>query len=167
MEHSFYDKELRQMKELLAEAAALCDNPSPCLKAGEISLAHRYLALAKSILESGLPEKPHRLSRADDIFNKFIVLLAEYHMKERGVGFYAEKLFLTPKYFSKLIKAASGRSAPDWIDTYVIVEAKNYLKYTDMSIKQIVYALHFPDQPSFTKYFKSHTGLTPAQFRKN
>ena len=35
-----------------------------------------------------------------------------------------------------------------------------------MSIKEIVYKLNFADQPTFTKYFKAHTGITPAQFRK-
>ena len=108
---------------------------------------------------------PH--SRAEDVFNKFLRLLADYHTRERSVSFYASKLCLSPKYFSKLIKTASGRSAPEWIDHYVILEAKNYLKYSDMSIKQIVWQLHFSDQPTFTKFFKAHTGMTPAQFRKN
>ena len=185
------------LNRLFSEGAKFLANPCIRLSQEEKDISGNYLQLAASVLDSSLPNKREcltslissifylsegiyrrqvdmakdaqvsRSSRADDIFNKFIVLLADYHMKERGVGFYAEKLFLTPKYLSKLIKAASGRSAPDWIDTYVIMEAKNYLKYTDLSIKQIVYALHFPDQPSFTKYFKSHTGLTPAQFRKS
>ena len=166
MEHSFYDKELRQIKDLLAEAAALCENPSPRLNAGEISLAHHYLTLGKSILEAGLPEQPH-LSRAEGICDRFLQLLADNHPRERSVRFYADKLCLSPKYFSKLIKDASGRGASEWIDIYVLNAAKDYLKHSDLSIKQIVFALHFPDQPSFTKYFKSHTGLTPAQFRKS
>ena len=36
-----------------------------------------------------------------------------------------------------------------------------------MSIKEIVYRLNFTDQPTFTKFFKAHTGMTPAQFRKS
>ena len=167
MEKTFFKiKEFGRLRELLAEGAALCDNPDLRLTPEEISLAGRYLELGKTILESGLPKKQHPVSRANDIFNKFLRLLADYHTHERSVSFYADKLCLSPKYFSKLIKTASGRSAPDWIDTYVILEAKNYLKYSDMSIKQIVYQLHFADQPTFTKYFKAHTGLTPAQFRK-
>ena len=166
MEKSLFNLELQQLKDLLAEWTALCDNPDIRLNAGEISLARHYLGLGKSILESGLSGKRQRLSRADEIFDKFLNLLAEFHTRERSVSFYADKLCLSPKYFSKLIKAASGRSVPDWIDTYVILEAKNYLKTSDLSVKQIAYQLHFADQPAFTKFFKSHTGLTPAQFRK-
>ena len=81
------------------------------------------------------------------------------------MAFYADKLCLTPKYLSKLIKQASGRSAPDWIDEFVILEAKNLLKYTDLAIKEIVYKLHFPNQSVFFKFFKAHTGLTPSDYR--
>ena len=63
-------------------------------------------------------------------------------------------------------REASGRSAPDWIDAFVILEAKNLLKYSDKSIKEIVFALNFPNQSVFYKFFKAHTGLTPSQFRK-
>ena len=184
------------LNRIFAEGTTLLDNPCVRLSDEEKEIAQRYLELGKIVLESEVPNKREclgslisslfylsegvftkrmdlarreavlRSNRADDVFNKFLRLLADYHTRERSVSFYADKLCLSPKYFSKLIKAASGRSAPDWIDTYVILEAKNYLKYSDMSIKQIVYQLHFADQPTFTKYFKAHTGLTPAQFRK-
>ena len=81
------------------------------------------------------------------------------------MAFYADKLCLTPKYLSKLIKQASGRSAPDWIDDFVILEAKNLLKYTDLTIKEIVYKLHVPNPSVFFKFFKAHTGLTPSEYR--
>ena len=39
------------------------------------------------------------------------------------------------------------------------------LKYSDKSIKEIVYDLHFPNQSVFYKFFKAHTGMTPSEFR--
>ena len=106
-----------------------------------------------------------RSARLNQIFERFIALVNEYHCSERGMAFYADKLCLTPKYLSTLIKQASGRSAPDWIDDFVILEAKNLLKYTDLAIKEIVYKLHFPNQSVFFKFFKAHTGLTPSEYR--
>ena len=64
------------------------------------------------------------------------------------------------------MREASGRSAPEWIDSFVILEAKNLLKYSEKSIKEIVFALHFPNQSVFYKFFKAHTGLTPSEYRK-
>jgi YesN/AraC family two-component response regulator len=109
----------------------------------------------------------HNSLRVKSVFDEFIKLVTMYHTSERRMSFYASKLCLTPKYLSKLIKQASGRSAPDWIDSFVILEAKNMLKYSDISIKEIVYKLHFANQSVFYKFFKSHTGITPSEYRNS
>ncbi len=106
-------------------------------------------------------------TRSRMIFEQFIRLVSQYHTQHRNVGFYADKLCLTPKYLSKLIKNASGRSAPEWIDSYVILEAKNLLKYSDIAIKEIVYRLNFPNQSVFYKFFKARTGMTPSGYRNS
>ncbi|MBR4756926.1 MAG: AraC family transcriptional regulator [Bacteroidales bacterium] len=103
--------------------------------------------------------------RLNLLFEDFMKLVAQYHTSERGVAFYANRLGLTPKYLSKLIKQVSGKSAPEWIDDFVILEAKNMLRYSGDSIKEIVYKLHFPNPSVFYKYFKAHTGMTPSEFR--
>ena len=135
---------------------------------GSILTSFTYVALdvwtrqlAASRLEEGAAS-----ARINQIFERFLALVTEYHNQERGMAFYADKLCLTPKYLSKLVKQASGRSAPDWIDSFVILEAKNMLKYSDKSIKEIVYLLHFPTQSVFYKFFKAHTGITPSEYRK-
>ena len=106
-------------------------------------------------------------NRSKVIFEQFIKLVSEYHIQHRNVGFYAGKLCLTPKYLSKLIKTATGRSAPDWIDAYVILEAKNLLKYSNVTIKEVVYRLNFPNQSVFYKFFKARTGMTPSEYRNS
>ena len=99
------------------------------------------------------------------LFDNFMSLVSEYHASERGMSFYANRLGLTPKYLSKLIRQYSGRPAPDWIDSFVILEAKSLLKYSGDSIKEIVYKLNFPNPSVFYKYFKAHTGMTPTEYR--
>lgn len=105
--------------------------------------------------------------RARMVFEQFIHLVTEHHSSQRNMAFYAERLCLTPKYLSKLVKQVSGRSAPDWIDSFVILEAKNMLKYSDATIKEIVFHLHFPNQSVFYKFFKAHTGMTPSEYRNS
>lgn len=130
------------------------------------SFAHVILELwTREISHSRKAENPST-ARINQLLERFIALVTEYHNTERGVAFYADKLCLSPKYLSKLIKQASGRSAPAWIDSFVILEAKNLLKYSDKSVKQIVYDLHFPNQSVFYKFFKAHTGMTPSEYRK-
>ncbi len=104
-------------------------------------------------------------ARLNMLFERFMSLVSEYHTSERGMAFYAERLGMTPKYLSRLIKQVSGRSAPDWIDSFVIQEAKSMLKYTDESIKEIVFKLNFVNASVFYKFFKAQTGMTPSEYR--
>ena len=135
---------------------------------GSLLTSFIYVALSlwTQRLASALPEESASSARVNQVFERFLALVTEYHNEQRGVAFYADKLCLTPKYLSKLVKMSSGRSAPDWIDSYVILEAKNLLKYSDKPIKEIVYLLHFPNQSVFYKFFKAHTGQTPSEYRK-
>lgn len=99
-------------------------------------------------------------------FKEFMLLLGANYKRERSVGFYAEQMHLSPKYFTTLIKRTSGQTAADWINHYVILEAKNLLKYSTMNVQEIAYSLNFPNQSFFGKYFKHHTGMTPSQYKK-
>lgn len=100
-------------------------------------------------------------------FKDFMLLLNEHYKKERSVGFYADKMHLSPKYFTTLIKRTSGRTAAEWINQYVILEAKNLLKYSTMNIQEIAYYLNFPNQSFFGKYFKHHSGMTPSEYKRS
>jgi len=98
-------------------------------------------------------------------FDKFMKLLEEYYKQYHTIKFYADKMNLSPKYLSLMIKKVSGKLATEWIDEYVILEAKNLIKYSSMTIQEISYALNFPNQSFFGKYFKRHTGLSPKEYR--
>ena len=105
------------------------------------------------------------LPRHTAYFNAFIEELLHNYMQERSVGFYADRLHLTPKYLTTLLRTTTGRTATQWIDDYVVLEAKNLLKYSSMNIQEVAYYLHFPNQSFFGKYFKQHTGMTPSAYR--
>ena len=101
------------------------------------------------------------------VFRQFMKLVSENYTRHRQVFFYADQLCMSPKYLSKLVKEVSGKSAPEWIDAYVMLEAKHLLKYSDMPVKEIVFKLHFSNQTVFYKYFKAHSGMTPTQYRNS
>lgn len=102
----------------------------------------------------------------NSILERFIDLVRNNYRQHRRVGFYADKLCITPKYLSKVVKQSSGQSAVEWIDSYVILEAKNLLKSSYMTIQQISVALNFPNQSFFGKYFKRMTGISPKEYRE-
>ena len=104
-------------------------------------------------------------NRAEEYFKQFTHLMGEHFREERSVGFYARQLCITPKYLTTLIKRISGQSVSEWIDNYVILEAKTLLKYSTMSIQEIAYYLNFPNQSFFGSYFKRNTGMSPSQYK--
>lgn len=104
-------------------------------------------------------------NRAEEYFKQFTQLLGDHYRNERSVGFYARQLCITPKYLTTLIKRISGQSVSEWIDNYVILEAKTLLKFSDMSIQEIAYYLNFPNQSFFGSYFKRNTGMSPSQYK--
>ena len=108
-----------------------------------------------------------KMPKKQVIVEKFLTLLQLHYRKERGLDFYSDKLFLTPKYLSKLIRENTGVSASEWIENYVITEAKALLKSTNMNVQQISDSLNFPSQSFFGKYFKRIEGISPREYKNN
>ena len=130
------------------------------------SLIQAFVYTIVSIMDGVGEGRGFKVSRNEQIFEQFMSLLSQYHNSERTVQFYADKMCLTPNYLSGEIKASSGRTALEWINDYVILEAKTLLMYTTLSVQEISYRLNFPTQSSFGKYFKKQTGVGPKDFRK-
>lgn len=103
--------------------------------------------------------------RRHDYVREFVRLVHRHYVRERSVSFYADHLFISPKYLSLLVKEATGRSAAKWIDDFVLMEAKNMLRFSGKNIQQIAYTLNFPTQSSFGKYFKHLVGMSPTRFQ--
>ncbi len=113
-----------------------------------------------------LPKEESRVnSRAEEYFRQFLETLGENYKEQRSVAFYAKQLCITPKYLTTLIKRISGRSVSEWIDTFVIIEAKTMLRYSTLSVQEIAYHLNFTNQSFFGSYFKRITGLSPSQYK--
>lgn len=110
-------------------------------------------------------DKSEEVGRKEELFIRFIHLIHNFCPKEREVGFYAEKLYITSRYLSSITQSVAEKSAKYIIDKHAIQRIKIMLKYSNMSIQDISYELNFPDQSFFARYFKKHTGMTPIEYR--
>ncbi len=111
------------------------------------------------------PEESKKMSRQESYFREFMLELNQHYTERQGVTFYAEKLCISPRYLTTIVRRISGLTVTDWMNRYLIMEAKYLLKYSEMSIQEIAYRLSFPDQSFFGKYFKQHMGISPSQYR--
>lgn len=158
--------ELLRINSLESGNPQICKNIATTLIASVfyqiVLFHHRRLS---DYFDKDTPARP--LGRRHDYVRDFVRLVHVHHVRERSVAFYADKLFISSKYLTLLVKKATGRSAAKWIDDFVIMEAKNLLRFSGKNIQQVAYTLNFPTQSSFGKYFKHLTGMSPTEFQKS
>jgi AraC-like DNA-binding protein len=138
---------------------------------------HPYrMQIARSMLTTMLYEvqsvyeKQHTIikgkqTRKQELNMLFQDLVFQQYKEHRNVQYYADALFVSPKHLTETIKEVTGRTAGEWIDDAVILEAKVLLRNNDISIANVADDIHFPDQSTFGKYFKKHTGMSPSDYR--
>jgi AraC-like DNA-binding protein len=190
MSKKFTESLMQTIGERLPLLLSVRDNPVTPLNAGALEGMIQYFGLLKKVIQE--KDHPYRLETArhltlaffygagadlhkladnkkkthhEILVEKFLKLVQIHHKEQRGLEFYADKLCLTPKHLSKVIKQTSHKSANDWIDEYVILEIKALLKSTNMTIQQISDELNFPSQSFFGKYFKRIAGMSPREYK--
>lgn len=109
-------------------------------------------------------------SNNEDILVKLSLLINEYFDSGKqltdgipGVSYFADKMCMSPSYFSDLMKKSTGESAGNFIRNHIIRRAKNQLIATG-NVSQVAYDLGFDYPQHFSRMFKKHTGLTPKQY---
>lgn len=100
------------------------------------------------------------------LMQRFLTEVKAHFRHQRKVTFYADRLCLSVSYFSSVIKNVSGKAPGEWIDDYVISEARALLKGTNLTVLQISQNLGFPSQSFFGKFFKRQVGLSPKEYRE-
>ncbi len=83
------------------------------------------------------------------------------------VQYMADKLNISPKYLSTLLKQLTGQTAQQMIHEKLIDKAKEKLSTTELSVSEIAYQLGFEHSQSFSKLFKLKTNQSPLKFRQS
>ena len=105
---------------------------------------------------------------SDGIGNMIITFknLIDLHFSQwHKVTEYAQELSVSSDYLNKYVKSKTGKSAKEFIQERIILEAKRMLLFTDKSNKELAYHLGFEEPAHFSNFFKKLTGLTPGSFR--
>ncbi len=118
------------------------------------------------IIERFVQASPTPKNSATTLFQSFVKLLESEYPKPRTVAYYADKLFITPKYLSAVVKNISGGTASQLINQAVMTDINFLLKRSRKSIKEIAHELGFPNLSFFGKYVKRYSGLSPKQLRE-
>lgn len=132
------------------------------------NMLYTLIIQLKAILHAGdlIGVKREKQRRPVELTEQFMKLLLENFKDHRSCEFYADKLFVTPKYLSQAVRDTTGETVFTWINKAAIVGIKKKLSVTNLSIHQISEEYNFPNPSFFGRYFKRHTGMTPGKYRK-
>ena len=135
----------------------------PAVRGLQIAL----LTELRTIYNKESVDRKHRpMSRQEDIFHRFTQLVNKHAEREHTIAFYADRLCLTPNYLGAVVREVSGKTVIQWVNRYIIQQAKLQLKYSDSPVWQIAERLNFPNPSFFSKFFKRETGMTPGEYRQ-
>ena len=98
-------------------------------------------------------------------FYAFKKLVNDQFIELRQASQYAEQMNLSVKRLNAICKSAAQSSAIDIIKERILIEAKNLITHTTLTVSEIAYRLNFSDASNFVKFFKSLTTLTPMEYR--
>lgn len=103
----------------------------------------------------------------NDLITRFKELVNQHFKKNRSVSHYAELMAITPGHLNDTVKKMTGKTAGSIIHERVLLEAKRLLYHSHLSIKEIAIQLNFEDPSYFNRFFRTHAGSTPEQFRNS
>lgn len=129
-----------------------------------------YLSIIIYFLMSFAPfsgyEQQGKMSRSQQIVYDFIMLVSEHYLTHKSVQFYAQKLGISMRHLSSVLKQENGKTANEIISEFILNEAKAQLSGTSKSINTIADNLQISDSYSFSHFFKKHQKISPIQYRK-
>lgn len=130
------------------------------------SLAQAIIYEIQDAFATVVKIEPVKYTSSNMLFSRFLELLSESAPKEREVTYYADRLFVSPKYLSAVCKEVCGNTASAIIGAYVTKEVERLLKANTMSIKEIANELNFSSISFFGKYVRKRLGMSPKHYRE-
>lgn len=133
----------------------------------ELSLIDAYLVTLCYEIKSSIQydELKEKTSRSYNLIDQYKQLVIQNIHQHHGISFYADRLGVSPNHLNKVVKRITGKHASAMISEMLILEAKVLLKHSELSISETAYKLGFVDQSYFSRFFKTHTGNTPKEYR--
>lgn len=102
-----------------------------------------------------------------ETYRRFQELVETHYKNQEPIAFYTGKLAISAKVLSRITEKLSGKSPKQILTDRLLLEAKRLLIHDTEAGKRIGYELGFSDPANFAKFFRKHTGQTPAIFRKS
>ncbi len=103
---------------------------------------------------------------AHPVVTSFWNMINKDYVLHKNIQWYADKLSVSPNYLNILCKKHLNITASDMLNQRIMQEAKNYLRFSEKTVKEITYELGFESVSVFSNFFKRKSGFSPTEYRK-
>jgi AraC-like DNA-binding protein len=102
-----------------------------------------------------------------ELISRLRALIERSFTTQHAPSAYAEMLSVSQNHLNSTVRMMLGTTISGLINDRIVLEAKRLLYHTELSIKEIAYALNYDDPSYFTRFFRKHSGATPQEFRES
>ena len=157
-----WQEDLLRYSQLLSSASAMADSN---FNGDELTLLLLSLTYRLCDIFCNRTFGADSVGRKIDVYAELMRLISKHYHEERSVRFYAEKLCLSPKYLTQIVKSVSGCTVQQLVFKAITKRAIFLIMNTDKSIKEISDSLSFPNPSAFGTFFKKQVGMSPVNYR--
>ncbi len=162
----FEPDEQEQLFRMISSVCDCIDSPSWSQAVATLAIITLLIALCERMKDAGGITGTWGATRRETLYTHFVDLLFKHYKTEHSVTFYANEMCVSPKYLSRVVKDTCGKPAHEFISDVLVEEIAMRLRDTNETVKEISYALNFPNISFFGKFFRRKMGMSPVNYRK-
>ncbi len=123
--------------------------------------ANRFFPSIKQHIDRMTKDKSRRIA------DETLKYIHEHYDQDFSLQQLAGEFGVSSSQLSRFFKQAMNVNFVDYVVHYRISKAKEWLVYTEMSIKEISDKLRYTTSQNFTRVFKQITGVPPGKYRND
>jgi AraC-like DNA-binding protein len=128
-------------------------------------LRYQLTTLLMRIVRLRPEDATGQLGEVTEVFDRFRDEVEAHFAASHQVEEYAHTLGCSVRTLTRASLAATGRTAKQFVDDRVALEAKRLLAHTDLAVVEIAKELGFVEPTNFGRFFARTTGVSPGRFR--
>ncbi|GLB49086.1 AraC family transcriptional regulator [Neptunitalea lumnitzerae] len=160
------DNQLEKLTFFAEEMLQLYKSDTP-LKDFSIGSYLKLFLIQCTNLCSFKEDNLQKIETGNHTLKEFKNLVEHNYKKWHATSTYAEALNITPDHLNRTIKSLIGKTAKEYIQSRLDIEAKRMLYFSDLTTKEIGYELGFSEPSHFSSFFKKCTGHSPSSYKKS
>jgi len=160
-----HEHEVEAYHELINQLLAFNNKDTNYSIEAQGSLLKLFLIKSYSLCTLSKDVELQSTDSSNPLFRSFKSQIDEYFNTKHKVNDYANMLSVSSDYLNKVVKSLTGKSAKDYIQNRIMIEAKRSLLFTNLSNKELAFSLGFEEPAHFSNFFKKHSGTSPIDFR--